>query len=201
MTSAHSLLEGVASFSFGKLFVGVLCPQAFDIAPLVADLRQIYGDLTLLGADEPTFFSFDHTDYYTAEMGPGLRRFFVAIDDLYDPEKLAEAKQKSCLLESKYMVNGSRKINLDPGLLFLHNLILLSTKNFAHRIPLFGGIYGEVTLLYHNKKWESLPWTFPDYKGDAYQALFTSLRRTYHAQLNNNPACSDLLSSPTINSF
>jgi len=173
----------VPAFTLGKLFVGVLCQPDADILAILSDLCEIYGDITPLGELGPTFFSFEHTDYYTPEMGPHLRRFFVSVDALYDPEYLADAKHKSVALEKKYTNIRGRKVNLDPGILFLHNLILLSTKNFAHRIPLSGGIYGEVTLLYQQKKWESLPWSFPDYKGADYQSLFTELRRVYRKQL------------------
>jgi hypothetical protein len=170
-------------FTFGKLFIGVLCQPTADILGLLADLRETYGEVTPLGDAFPTFFSFEHTAYYTPEMGPNLRRFFISVEALYDPEYLAEAKHKSVALEKKYTDTRGRQVNLDPGILFLHNLILLSTKNFAHRIPLSGGIYGEVTLLYQKKKWESLPWSFPDYKGTAYQLLFSELRTRYQQQL------------------
>ncbi len=166
-------------FTFGKLFIAVLCRPDVDVETLLTDLALVYGPVK-----QPTrFFSFAHTAYYEPEMGPDLRRFFVVIEALYDPSQLAETKLNSTALEKKYADGQGRRVNLDPGILFLHNLILLSTKNFAHRIPLSQGIYAEVTLIYQNKKWVSLPWTFPDYQTEGYHALFHEIRHDYQIQL------------------
>ena len=56
-----------------------------------------------------------------------------------------------------------RKVNLDPGILSLANLVLASTKDFSHRIYLKDGIFSEVTLVYEKKRFKALPWTYPDY--------------------------------------
>ncbi len=172
-----------ADFVLGKLFIGILCRPCVPIPELLATLESVYGKVQPLGSGHPDFFAFEHTAYYNAEMGPDLKRFFVAVDSLYDPNQLAEAKHKSIGIENIYRDAQGRQVNLDPGILFLHNLILLSTKNFSHRIPLVRGIYAEVTLIYQKKKWECLPWTFPDYKTAGYQALFSELRRNYQSQL------------------
>ena len=52
--------------------------------------------------------------------------------------------------------DGGRRVNLDPGLLSLANLILATTKNRSHRIPLFDGIYAELTLLYAKKQFHRI---------------------------------------------
>lgn len=172
-----------AAFVLGKLFVGILCRPEVPIPDLLARMSAVYGHVQPLGAELPRFFAFEHTDYYQDEMGPHLKRFFVSVDQLYDPAHLSDAKHKSILIENSYKEGQCRQVNLDPGILFLHNVILLSTKNFAHRIPLSAGIYAEVTLIYQKRKWECLPWTFPDYKTTGYQDLFSEMRRHYHAQL------------------
>ena len=177
------LTHAPAAFELGKLFIGILCRPDVHIPDLLARLSAVYGQVQPLGADGPDVFPFEHTAYYRAEMGPNLKRFFVSVDPLYDPAQLADAKHKSLLIEKDYTDGQGRQVNLDPGILFLHNLMLLSTKNFAHRIPLSAGIYAEVTLIYQKKKWECLPWTFPDYQTKGYQDLFSDMRRHYHAQL------------------
>jgi hypothetical protein len=187
MSECAFLRDDGAAFTPGKLFIGVLCQPSVAVSDLLADLRLVYGPLTALGAGVPTVFPFSHTAYYSHEMGLDLQRFFVGIDALYDPAGLADAKHRSLSLERVYSDSRGRRVNLDPGILFLHNLILLSTKNFAHRIPLSKGIYAEVTLLYQKKKWESLPWSFPDYKGMDYQCLFSELRSVYKEQLSKIP--------------
>jgi hypothetical protein len=41
---------------------------------------------------ESPAFPFDLTDYYEAEMGPGLRRRFLSFEKLIGPEALADMK-------------------------------------------------------------------------------------------------------------
>ncbi len=55
-------------------------------------------------------------------------------------------------------------------------LILASTKNHAHRIYLSNGIYAELTLQYRDKRWQKLPWTYPDYCQDEYHEFFKDCR-------------------------
>ncbi|HDL19952.1 MAG TPA: DUF4416 family protein, partial [Nitrospirae bacterium] len=61
-------------------------------------------------------------------------------------------------------------------------LVLVTTKNFSHRIYLGNGIYGEVTLIYSGKNYRSLPYTFPDYKTDEYLEVFNKARGRYKEQ-------------------
>jgi len=122
---------------------------------------------------------FDFTDYYAGEMGADLKRRFVAFARFIAPSELAEIKQWTNALEEKFACADSpvpRPLNLDPGLLYLSRLILATTKDNAHRVYLDHGIYAEVTLIRSGNAYESLPWTYPDYRTEAYQAFFESVR-------------------------
>jgi hypothetical protein len=55
---------------------------------------------------------------------------------------------------------------------------LVTTKNYGHRIYLKDGIYAEVTLIYRNKNFEVLEWTYLDYRNEL--AFFTQVRDLYH---------------------
>jgi hypothetical protein len=77
-----------------------------------------------------------------------------------------------------------RPVNLDPGYLEQSKIVLASTKNFFHRILISRGIYAEVTLHYQGKRWNSFPWTFPDYDSEKYHPFFTALRENYRRQLS-----------------
>ncbi|MBI4006928.1 MAG: DUF4416 family protein, partial [Planctomycetes bacterium] len=79
----------------------------------------------------------------------------------------------------------SRPINLDPGYISEAKLVLASTKDFSHRIYLGKGIYAEVTLQYRNEQYESLPWTFPDYRTQQYQQFFLRVRSLYKEKLKS----------------
>ena len=69
-----------------------------------------------------------------------------------------------------------RPLNLDPGYITPAKLVLASTKDHAHRIYLRDGIFAEVTLVYRQRKWQPLEWTYPDYRRDDYQRFFTQCR-------------------------
>ena len=56
-------------------------------------------------------------------------------------------------------------------------LILASTKDYSHRIHIHDGIYAEVTLLFVHGRWQELPWTYPDYRTEAYGKFFLEMRR------------------------
>ena len=67
-------------------------------------------------------------------------------------------------------------MNIDPGFLSLSNLILASTKAYAHRIYLDKGIYAEVTLIYKDDQFNPLQWTYPDYREKTALDFFTKAR-------------------------
>jgi hypothetical protein len=110
-------------------------------------------------------------------MGPNLRRQFVAMDRAYDPSYLASMKQRANEFEDALAADGKRTVNLDPGLILLEKVVLASTKNHSHRVPLPDGIYGEVTLVYHRGRgYEPMPWTYPDYKDERVRAWLGEVR-------------------------
>ena len=129
-------------------------------------------------------FDFIFTDYYVPEMGSGIKRFFYSFVNLVNPDQLPDIKIRTNELEEKFATpDGNRKINLDPGLLSLSSLILATTKNNVHRIPLRKGIYGEVTLMYVNKEYQTLPWTYADYRTPAFHEIFKEMRQLLKKQI------------------
>ncbi|RIK77400.1 MAG: DUF4416 domain-containing protein [Planctomycetota bacterium] len=124
-------------------------------------------------------FDFTETDYYAAEMGPGLKKQLWAFD-LIDPARLPAVKRQTNEWEAEYASLGRhpepRPLNLDPGYITLAKLVLASTKDHAHRIYLSHGIYAEVTLAYRGGGWRPFGWTYPDYRRPDYQAFFTRCR-------------------------
>lgn len=132
-------------------------------------------------------FPFTHTDYYSSEMGQNLKRVFVAFSQLIRCEQIPEIKilanglEENLALEVKGQLR--RRINIDPGYLEASKLVLVSTKNFSHRIYLKRGIYAEVTLQYCHNRFESLPWTYPDYQDPRVLKFLGQARRVYMKQL------------------
>ncbi len=125
-------------------------------------------------------FPFHYTDYYTPEMGSGLFRHFITFKNLIPREQLPEIKRKTNWLEDR-MANpeGKRQINIDPGYLCMEHVILATTKGYAHRPYLRDGIYADLTLIFRNKSFQPLEWTYPDYREEKVIQLFNQLRRIY----------------------
>ena len=114
---------------------------------------------------EGPVYPFTHSDYYSAEMGDALIKRFLLFSNLLPQDRLPQTKLFSNSVEERFMgKDGGRRVNIDPGLLTLHNLVLATAKGYAHRIYLGDGIYGEVTLLYQKSGFAPLPWTYPDYQ-------------------------------------
>ena len=99
-------------------------------------------------------------------MGTGLKRQFLSFKQTIDPSESFTLKKQSIAIEESYKSNKLRQINIDPGIISHHHVILMSTKNFTHRIALKDGIYADLTLIYTKKHFEKLPWTYPEYTTD-----------------------------------
>jgi hypothetical protein len=125
---------------------------------------------------------FEHreTTYYEATMGLELYKVFFACERLIDPQSLAERKLAANAWEDEYRSLARhpepRPLNLDPGYLSEAKLVLASTKDRDHRIYLARGIFAEVTLHFQQGRWQSRPWTYPDYQRADYHEFFTQCR-------------------------
>ena len=122
-------------------------------------------------------FNFTQTDYYTAEMGGGLKKMFFVFKKPIFPENLIDIKLYTMKLESKFSVSEKRRVNLDPGYLSLSKVVLATHKDYAHRLYLGKGIYGEITLFFKDKTFTPFPWTFPDYRTPDYINFFNDERK------------------------
>jgi hypothetical protein len=125
-------------------------------------------------------FDFTETDYYTASMGPDLKKQFIAFERLIDPGELAAIKRTTNQWEADYAAQKAhdepRPLNIDPGYITGAKLVLASTKDHAHRIYLCEGIYAELTLMYRHRHWQPLEWTYPDYRRADFHAFFDACR-------------------------
>ncbi|MCK5125806.1 MAG: DUF4416 family protein [candidate division Zixibacteria bacterium] len=146
-----------------KLICGLLYRDSDTYESAINKLESMYGTIEF----ESEHTEFVHSTYYKKEMGEGLIRTFISFSEAVSPERLSSMKRATNKLEQSFLdENNGRKINIDPGYVSLANLVLASTKDFSHRIYLEHGIYAEITLLYENKRFTSLKWTYPDYQTD-----------------------------------
>lgn len=125
------------------------------------------------------------TSYYAKEMGEDLKKGIYFFEKLKSPEYLIELKYRCYEIEKSLAEpSGSRIVNLDPGYLGLSKIVLSTFKDYAHRIYLGKGVYAEVTLIYRNKTYVELPWTYPDYKQPEIIEVFNKARTWYKEHLN-----------------
>jgi hypothetical protein len=133
-------------------------------------------------------FPFDFTDYYTLEMGKLLFRHFITFERLISISTLPDIKQMTNQLEEEYAnPDGNRHFNIDPGYICLEHVILATTKGYAHRPYLRNGIYADLTLIYRNKSFQPLEWTYPDYRREEIITLFNQFRKKYLEDLKGGP--------------
>jgi hypothetical protein len=141
-------------------FASVLYGSCLMVSPM--GILEKFGRVILL-SDE---FFFEHTDYYTPEMGPNLKKFFVGFDIMGSPEMLVKLKHQAIKLEDDYRGTAGRLINIDPGYTAREKVVVASTKNFTHRIYIGEGLYADMQFMRRKGAFSAMPWTYADYKSD-----------------------------------
>jgi hypothetical protein len=165
-----------------KLICGMIAADESLMQQTEREMEGMFGAIDI----RSELISFDYTDYYQTEMGGGLLRKFVSFDQLIDPGQLAGIKIKTNVIERRLAIQTGdsmkRRINLDPGYVTAAKLVLATTKDFAHRIYLGDGIYGEVTLNFRKNGCTFFEWTYPDFKSGKYTPFLLKARRKMMAQ-------------------
>jgi hypothetical protein len=125
------------------------------------------------------------SDYYEEELGSPIKRRFLFFEQLIGPGQIAGIKLKTNRMEKRLSCKGKRSVNIDPGYLTLHNVVLASTKNYAHRVYLNRGIYGETTLLFSAKEkiYKRHLFTYKDFSGEESIKLFLKAREVLKGKL------------------
>jgi len=140
------------------------------------ELGFVFGEIDFMSER----FPFAFTSYYEKEMGSSLFRHFITFKDLRSIPRLPEIKLTTNRLEEQWATReGNRRINLDPGYLCLHHVVLATTKGYTHRPYLRDGIYADLTLIYRDKSFQPLEWTYPDYRQASVIDFFNQVRKRY----------------------
>ncbi|NOR15374.1 MAG: DUF4416 family protein [Candidatus Aminicenantes bacterium] len=164
-----------------KLICGVMVRDTALFSGALERLSQVFGRMDLTSSA----FKFTFSDYYHKQMGGAVERMFLSFSDLISPENLSSIKLQTNELEEivrREQGSDQRVINLDPGILSASSLVMATTKDFAHRIPLQNGIYAHLELLFGKDMIRTLEWTYPDFKTGDYDEFFLEVRRIYLQQ-------------------
>lgn len=162
-----------------KIFCGLIYKEEFIFEKTKLKLIEKWGEIDI----EYGPFNFDFTDYYEEEMGSNLKRRFISFEKLYLPENVYEWKIFTNGIEKEFSECNKRRINIDPGYIDNSKVILLSTKDYYHRIYIGKGIFAELTLYYSKGKYNILQWTYPDYRTENYIKFFLKMREKYREQI------------------
>lgn len=168
------VLQSAAPAAF---LCAVLAPGAAAVDAAVERLAERFGPVR---ARSPVF-AFDMTTYYEAEMGSGLAKGLAWLGDLLDPADLAARKGATMAFERAGARPGAgglrRAVNVDPGLLSPHSLVLATSKASGHRVCIGPGLWAQVTLLFERGAYQPLPWTYADYRRDDVGRFLLAVRK------------------------
>jgi hypothetical protein len=98
------------------------------------------------------------------------------------PESLPSLKLRAIALEEALRRESraaGRPVNIDPGYVTASALIMATAKDFSHRVPLGGGIYAHLELLFTKSGIRTLDWTYPDMRREVFGEFFREVRRAY----------------------
>ncbi len=162
--------------------ISVLAPCAGRFASAARELTREWDQLRFT---VPAFL-FDHTRYYEPEIGFPLLRWWGYRHRLADPSALTAWKRTCRRIEDQLRDGeGNRRVNIDPGYLNYSLVVLGSGKYDQQKIYLGEGVYADPILKFGEGDFHPFPWSFPDFKRDAYYDRLKGLRRRYK-QLRRN---------------
>ena len=164
-----------------KLVIGIFTGNRNLFAETAEKLSKIYGPSDIISGWMP----FNYTNYYEPEMGQDLQRRMISFEVLIKQDDLADIKYFTNTIEKELSSEEKRTINIDPGYMVMSRFVLATGKDFAHRIHIGGGIYADLTLLYKDGGFKTLPWTYPDYADSMIFRFLKGVRTKYISDLKN----------------
>ena len=165
-----------------RLFMGLIYKPDSPTADLLKMFEEELGEIDF----ESEELHFDHSSYYSKEMGEGLLRKILTFQKLIRRTDIVEVKTFTNKLEKVFSYGGdgeNRTINIDPGYIAQEHVILATGKGYSHRPYLGNGVYADLTLIYIKDEYTTLQWTYPDYGSKEMRELFKELRTQYVTQL------------------
>jgi hypothetical protein len=155
-----------------QFFTSIIFKDNGHAESLEEDIQVTIGNIQ----ERTAIMPFNYTSYYEKEMGNNLSRIFLLFEPLFHRQQLPDIKLKTNNIETSFSSEGKRVVNIDPGYISLENVVLATTKGYAHRVYLNCGIYAELTLIFHNNTYRPVEWTYPDYGSEEIIAIFKGWR-------------------------
>lgn len=156
-----------------RLILGIMYKDTYEKALQL--LKDRFGEID----NKSDEYNFDFTDYYEKETGNNLKKQIITFKELIDRDNLSEIKHFTNRIEDQLSENNKRKINLDPGYLTEHNIVLASAKELPHKISTGKGMFGDVVLEYRKGDYQESRHTFPDFKTRLVKDFLLKIRKAY----------------------
>ena len=154
-----------------KLLMGIMYADEEICKRALSKLPARFGEF-----EQGPTINFDFTDYYEQETGKNLKKTYVTFKQMINREELPKIKLFTNKLEQEFLQDKNRNINIDPGYVTEHQVVLASAKKHPHRIYLADGIYGQLVLVFCRNEWMPVEKTFPDYKTKEVQQFLKNVR-------------------------
>ena len=158
-----------------KLIIGLFMKETELFAEVFPLLEKSFGRADMVGS----WFDFNYTSYYDEEMGSPLFRRMVVFETMISQYGLSGIKKTCSRLESRYETDGKRRVNIDPGYLLASRFVLATGKDYSHRICIGEGVYADLTLIYKDRDYTPLEWTYPDYADRRMRDFLLKARAKY----------------------
>ncbi len=166
-----------------KLVVGCIMNDKALIETLFPLLEDTFGPVDMISR----WLDFVYTNYYYEEMGMPLFRKVFTFKRLIEQDELALIKEKTNKIETKFMTDEKRSVNIDPGYLVSSRFILATGKEYSHRIYIGHKMYADLTLMYSKKEgFKTLEWTYPDYASQSMMSFLSKVRDKYLLDLKTS---------------
>ncbi|GAB5363030.1 hypothetical protein AAMO2058_000849000 [Amorphochlora amoebiformis] len=126
--------------------------------------------------------------HYVKEFGEVLYKRAYLVSVPIDPANYVGLKLAALATERKFSypvetenqhVRMYRKVNLDPGILSVGSLYVVSTKYAGHRLCIAPGLWAEICLHYQNGSYKPMPWTYPDFRQDEVLNFLKAVRQRH----------------------
>ncbi|MFC1548520.1 DUF4416 family protein [Candidatus Omnitrophota bacterium] len=168
-----------------KLVVSLIFKDDMVIKKTEDILRKKYGEFD---SHERTL-PFDFTDYYDKEFGKPLKRKLMCFKKPVNKEKIADIKIATNRIEARFRKKGNRTVNIDPGYITEAKLVLLTTKDYTHRVYVGKRVFAESTLFFQDGTFKPWPWTYPDYASEELISYFNKVRDLYIKEMRGESSC------------
>jgi hypothetical protein len=162
-----------------KLIAALLWNESASIEEVYRRLEKEWGKIEARSAE----YDFIHTGYYKDEFGERLMKQFVSFERLVDINLMPDIKIRSNQLEDEFVQGKNRVVNIDPGYIANAKLVMPTTKNLPHRVYIGKNIYADLQLIYKKPSFQTILWTFADYKEPFNLEFFNKVRERYMEQL------------------